>query len=69
MSTFDPAAPAELIESIHCPAGSTVAECLGRWSALDPGRRSTSYLVVHGHAGLRHTFSGRRIHELAAHLA
>lgn len=60
---------AALVASIHSPWRASVAECLDRWTALDPSTRVRSYLVVEGDGpGVRHTFNGDGIARLAAQL-
>jgi hypothetical protein len=65
MPTTDPDATAELIESIHQPWKSTLADCLRRWNRLDPFTREQSYLVIQEQDGRRRTLHGEGIAELA----
>lgn len=60
---------AALVASIHSPWRASVAECLNRWTDLDPSTRIGSYLVVEGdEPGVRHTINGDGIARLATQL-
>lgn len=65
MLDADRQSPAELTWTLHQPFRASVADCLHRWRTLDAAARARSYLVLHGHAGLRRTLDAERIADLA----
>lgn len=70
MLIVEPDRRAALVASIHSPWRATVADCVHRWSELDPTTRAGSYLVIEGdEPGLRRTLNARQIADLAARLS
>jgi hypothetical protein len=66
MTTIDPDARAELVETIHQPWKASVRDCLARWRQVPAAARDCCYLVLHDGPAARRTLNAGRLAELDA---